>query len=147
MMKNFATTFFLVMVLFLSMNSCKKEKEPSDTSLLTSKTWGKPSILHRPGNEGMWNGTTCGEYNNFQNNGVFTWKEECTGFSVEGKWTWTTMGQELFVDYQGALPVINNKRVIILELSDTLLHTYEMSYNVSDTSGGYWEKKYRPREN
>lgn len=71
-MKKLTTIGFLVIILALSMNSCEKEKEPSDTSLLTSKTWGKPKILHKPGNEGMWTGTTCEESTNFLENGVFT---------------------------------------------------------------------------
>lgn len=146
-MKYLSTVLFLVIIFILSLNSCKKEKESLDTLLLTSKTWGKPTILHIPGNVGSWIFSTCEEYNNFLKNGVYSWKDECTGNIIEGKWSWANTGRELLIDYQGSLLVINNKRLIILELSDTLLHTYEMSYNVSDTSGGYWEKKYRPRKN
>jgi hypothetical protein len=145
-MKQLPKAIYLILILILTLSSCKKENE-SSTSLLTSKTWGKPKILHQPGNVGMWTGTTCGEFNNFLTNGVYSRKDECTGYGVEGEWSWTIKGKELFLDFKGALPVINNRRLVIVELSDTLLHTYEMSYNVSDTSGRYWEKKYRPRKN
>jgi hypothetical protein len=145
-MKQLKALLILMVILALGLIACKKDEESIYTLLLTSKTWGKPLILHRPGNIGMWTLTNCGEYNNFLDNGVFTFKDECTGNMKEGKWSWTDNGQELLIDYQGTLPSSNNKRLIILELSDTLLHTYEMNYLVTDTSEGYWEKKYRPRK-
>lgn len=137
----------LAVLISLNISSCHKDSDSSRDLLLTSKTWGKRMILHRPDNTGMWTGTLCGESTNFGSNGEFSRKDDCFGIIVNGKWSWTNPDNQIYIDYEGALPSINNKRVKIIELSDTLLHTMELYDGSTDTPAAYWELKYRHGKN
>ena len=138
------SAIFLALALVI-LSSCGEDEEVRSTKLLTSKTWGKPQILKMPDNIGFWSGTTCKEsyhYSSERNN--YTRNDDCVSFTINGKWSWTKIGEELFIDYLGNMPY--NHKIKIVQLSDTLFHTIERDEHESDKgTGNYWEKKYRPR--
>lgn len=138
------TATFLALALLI-LSSCGEDEEVKATKLLTSKTWGKPQVLKMPDNMGFWGGTTCGEsyiFSSDKNN--FSRKDDCMSFAITGKWTWTKLGQEIFIDYQNNMPY--NQKIKIVQLSDTLFHTIERhEHEKEDGSNNYWEKKYRPK--
>ncbi|HSJ69592.1 MAG TPA: hypothetical protein VK921_18060 [Anditalea sp.] len=136
-------SFFVLIILLIT--SCSEDEEVKFTNLLTSKTWGKPHIIIMPDNSGYWGGTNCDEsYNFFPDKNNFSRKDDCMSFPITGKWTWSKIGTEIFIDYQGNMPY--NQKIKILQLSDTLLHTIERhEHEKDDGSNNFWEKKYRPR--
>lgn len=138
------TKIYLLILVFLAFTACSINEESKQTNFLTSKTWGKPQILHVPDNMGFWGGTSCGESYSFTKNGGYTRKEDCRDFGITGTWTWMKIGDEILIDYQNNMPY--NHKMKILQLSDTLLHTLERDEHEEENSKNYWEKKYRPRK-
>jgi len=102
-MKSLTFLLLLFILLVLCLDSCKEEEGSAETLLLTSKTWGMPLILPWPANVGMWTSTSCGEYHHFLENGLHTWKDECTGHILEGTWSCAIAGKEILINYQSAL--------------------------------------------
>jgi len=140
-MKNSFTILALTFFLF---SACGEDEEVKATKLLTSKTW-VPQTLKMPDNIGYWGGPACEDSFRFHpENNNLTRKSDCISVPISGKWTWSKIGQEIFIDYQGNM--LNNQKIKVLQLSDTLLHTIERNEDDKDDgSNNYWEKKYRPR--
>jgi len=138
------TAIFIALALLI-VSSCGEDEEVKITRLLTSKTWGKPQIIKMPDNIGYWGWNSCNEsYNFFPDRNNFSRKDDCLSFAINGKWTWSKLGHEIFIDYQGNM--LYNQKIKVLQLSDTLFHTIERhEHEKEDGSNNYWEKKYRPR--
>lgn len=134
----------LLTMMFL-INSCKKEDVSKSTRLLTSKTWGQPTVIHSPADIGYWTVTTCpaGSAIDFNSNGNYIYKNFCQNINIDGKWNWSITDKEIKLEtfFNG----IKQKTYIltIVELSDSLLHTKERE--ISELPENYFELKYRPK--
>jgi hypothetical protein len=126
-------------------SSCDKEEESKYDSLLTSKTWGQPTVLHRPGNLGYWSEATCpaGQATVFYRNGNYLHNNYCLNNTLDGKWSWIVQDDEIMLEifYKGIKQ--RTSIVTIIELSDSLLVTREREQNEPVES--YFELKYKPR--
>lgn len=137
--------FVFLALTFLIIYSCEKEVESKNTRLLTSKTWGQPTVLSIPASIGYWSQTTCpaGEAILFYGNGNYINNNYCLDITTNGKWSWNIADKEIKLEtsYNG----IKQRTFIvtIVELSDSLLHTREREE--TEPIENYFEFKYKPR--
>jgi hypothetical protein len=132
----------LICVLF---ESCDNEAESKYSGLLTSTTWGQPTVLNRPGSLGYWSETTCsaGQAITFYSNGNYIHNNYCLNITIDGKWSWTIMDKEIKLEtfYQGIKQ--RTSILTIVELSDTQLVMREREEGTPDDQ--YFELEYMPR--
>ncbi len=125
--------------------SCDKEAESKYTNLLTSTTWGQPTVLYRPGSLGYWSETTCsaGQAIVFYSNGNYVHNNYCLNLTIDGKWSWVVMDKEIKLEtfYQGIKQ--RTSILTIIELWDTQLVMREREEGAPDDE--YFELEYLPR--
>jgi hypothetical protein len=142
-MKRTISILTSIVFIILIIVSCKKKDDSSGPELFSSTTWRRSQILHRPEATGWTGWTTCSVYNIYGSNGGFTWQDECDASkTLSGSWAWTIDEKELHVNVQSS--AILSKKVKIILLSDTLLHTIEIYDNQMGFPEDYWELLYKP---
>lgn len=107
--------------------------------------WGQPTVLHRPGSLGYWSETTCpaGQTILFYSNGNYLHNNYCLNNTLQGKWSWTVVDEEIKLETYYNEIKQRASIVTIVEVSDTLLVTREREE--SEPAEAYFELKYRPR--
>jgi len=106
---------------------------------LTQYTWVVREVIHIPDNAGVGDSLT-GVFYQFKTNGAYVAGNGSN--NTEAKWYWIEEGVKFKVDYEGQLPA--NDIYTILNMNDSLLHATLRDEGEPDTTGNYWEIKYRP---
>ena len=96
-------------------------------------------VIHIPDNAGVGDSLT-GVFYQFKTNGAYVAGNGSN--NTEAKWYWIEEGVKFKVDYEGQLPA--NDIYTILNMNDSLLHATLRDEGEPDTTGNYWEIKYRP---
>jgi hypothetical protein len=123
--------------------ACNGEK-PTYTELLTSRTWGKPEILHQPPSADH-TINDCTEYHNFKVDGTYLFYDDCyPEVYYVGKWNWEKMGQEIRLESSSKNLPPKVLSILVYELTERALHTKEREAQEPSHTENYWEKVYRP---
>ncbi|GEM_PF-2064141 len=125
------------------------DDNPTPNDLLTSTTWGKPELVHQP-SAGFTETKSCAVESttyNFNSDGSYRYFDVCnsTNFQMDGKWSWTQSGKEIKLETIYNDVPQKTYRILILELSNQLLHTKQMEYSEPLNTAQYVELKYRPK--
>lgn len=127
----------LIFCAFLLMCGCTKDTNSGYP--LTQYTWTTKEVIHIPDNVGFYSGQ-YGVLFQFKVDGTYIVSN--TPAPIEAEWYWIDEGVKFKVDLTGISAY--NDVYTILTMNDTLLHFTRRVEGEPDTTGNYWEIKYRP---